>query len=418
MGLKTWGRLVLQSMRESAWILHAVLSLFLIWGFLLALVGSRTKAVRALSQAHRTSTWPWMRRLVEGYIIRNHAAVYREVRPVENVNVARYFGKRLLVLKAPVSEQEKGVLFVSFSDMFRLMHAYMDVPRLLQDFTFVFEPSFPGFCHPEMLKYTQYPDAIFVSAPSVGDFAFLSHLESNLKPITIGPADWVDPRIAQPYLNRPKEFDIIMNSGWMLLKRHRVLFRMLAGSRRQYKVALVGFGKERKMLDEQVSYYDVGDRVTIFEHIPYQQVMEITCKSRVSILLSLKEGGNRAVSESILCDVPVVLLSSHVGGVRKNVVPETGLLVEEHDLEAAITGLLDTKTMLHPRAWALEHITCFKSSEGLNQILKEHALQSGRPWTKDIACRSNSPDSVYTYPEDADRFRPWNEGLKKYLKEA
>jgi len=192
---------------------------------------------------------------------------------------------------------------------------------------------------------------------------------------------------------------------------------MLRKANRRYKVALIGFkwgGKTRDDIERLADYYGVAGQITIFDWIPYEQVMDLTCRSKVSILLSLKEGSNRAIADSILCNVPVVVLSNHIGGIRKNILPETGLLAEEAHLESAIVELFESS--IHPREWGLEHVSCFKSTEKLNLILREHARRQGRPWTQDIAVRSNSPESKYVSTEDAERLSTWNERLKDYLR--
>jgi len=412
--LKTRCSLLYRQVTENTAVVHAGLSLYMLWGFIQALLRQRAGAVNALSQTHRTARLRWMKQMVESYVIRNRCSLFRDQQPSVRPDIRKYFGRRLLVLKPPLPAGERGVLFVSFSDMFRLLPLAMNVEKLLEDYTFVFEPSYPGFCHPALLRYTRWSEQIFVLAASQNDFAFLQRLGSNLIPINMGPADWVDPRISLPYLGKPKEFDILMNSGWMALKRHYVLFRMLARAKREYKVALIGFGGNRRYIEDLAAYYAIGDQLTIFEDIPYERVMDVTCRSRVSVLLSLKEGGNRAIVESMFCDVPVVLLSNHIGGVKKNVTRETGLLADERDLQSALDQLINSD--IRPRAWAVENISCFKSSEKLNVILREHALGKGRPWTQDIVRRSNSPDSSYTCSEDAERLRPWNEGLSDYLR--
>jgi len=322
-----------------------------------------------------------------------------------------------MVLKPPMGNGEKGVLFVMFSDMFRLLHDGADLPRLLADYTLVFEPSWSGYCHPDLLEYTRWKDDVFILAAEQEDNAFLKRLGSNLIPVDLGPCDWVDPRVAEPYLSQPKEFDIVMNSNWGAWKRHCVLFRMLRNSKRRYKVLLVGVkwsGKFKTDVERLAKFYGVLDQLTILESIPYDQVMALTCRSKVAILLSLKEGSNRAIAEAIFCNLPVIVLSSHVGGIRKNVVAETGLLADERNLESAIDQLLDGN--LQPRQWGQEHVSCFKSSERLNAVLKERTLGLGLPWTQDIAGRASSPESRYLYADDADRLRTWNDELKKYLR--
>ena len=410
MDLKTWYQVANQRARENKWAVHSGLALLMSWGFIQALLGRRRRAVNALSQVHRTARWSWLRKLAEPYIIANVKVIYQDPQSLPKPDLSRFLGNRLAVLKVPAGGGEKGVLFVMVSDMFRLLHAGMNLEKLLEDYTLVFEPSWSGYCHPELLEYTRWNHEVFVLAAEEHDFAFLKRLNSSLVPVDLGPCDWVDPRVAVPYLSNPKEFDIVMNSNWGAWKRHYVLFRMLGRAKQRYKVVLVGVnwsGRTRADVERLAGFYGVADQLTILEHIPYEQVMDVTCRSKVSILLSLKEGSNRAIAESIFCNLPVVVLANHVGGIRKNVVPETGLLAEERHLEAAIDQLLHAD--LNPREWGLENVSCFKSSEKLNLVLREHALRQGRPWTQDIAGRSNSPESKLTYlPRMRERLSlPW-----------
>jgi glycosyltransferase involved in cell wall biosynthesis len=306
-----------------------------------------------------------------------------------------------------------------FTEMIRLLYSSMNLPKLLQDYTLVFEPSWSGYCSPDFLRFTQFTEEIFVLSAEENDFAFLQRLGSNLIPIGLGPCDWVDPRVATPYLANPKEFDIVMNSNWAAWKRHHVLFRMLARADQRYKVVLIGGGwggKTSSDIETLADFYGVREQLMILERLPYEKVMDVTCRSKVSILLSLKEGSNRAIAESLFCNVPVVVLSSHVGGIRKNIVPQTGVLTEERHLESAINRLLSSD--IRPRDWAMENVSCFKSSDKLNALLREQSLQRRRPWTQGIAGRSNSPESKYICDADEEHLRPWNQGLKNYLRSA
>lgn len=412
--LKTRRSLALQRIRENHFVIHTVLVFLALWGFALALVQNREKAVAVLSQVHRSARLVWLRKVVEPYISRNRTVFYHTMtRPTKaDIELA---GKRLLVLKPPLPNGEKGILLVMFSDTLHVVYSCMDLRTLLRDYTLVFEPSYPGYCHSGLLQYTRFPDKMFVLSPVPGDFALLQRLRSNLVPVDLGPCDWVDPRVAEPYIDNPKEFDIVMNAIWASLKRHFVLFRMLANAKRRYNVALIGVpweGRERADIEREAKYYGVRDQLTIFECIPYTEVMDVTCKSRTSVLLSLKEAGNRAIAESIFCNVPVIILTKLVGGIVKNVVPDTGMRVEEPELESAVEHLL--KANIGPRKWGVEHISCLKSSDRLNNILRGHAALEGRPWSVDIAARSNSPECRYVFEADAYRLRRYNEGLKDY----
>ena len=414
--LQTWSSILRQRIREKSWFMDLGLFLLMMLGVARALIGQNTKAVAIFSQIHRTTRSGWMRRLAETYVVRNIGVFPADLLAPIKDEIKTQFGKRLLVLKAPAGAGEKGVLLAMFNETIRLLRPSLNLEKLLQDYTLVLEPSWSGYCHPGILGLSAYNEEIFVLASEDNDFAFLDRFRSNLIPIRLGSCDWVDPRLAEPYLKSPKEFDIVMNSTWASWKRHYVLFHMLAKARRRYRVVLIGVaweGESRQDIETLADFYGVYAQITIREQVSYDEVMRITCSSRVSILLSLKEGSNRAVAESIFCNVPVVVLSNHVGGIRKNVVPQTGVLAEERTLETSIAELL--RGSLRPRDWALKNISCFESAAKLNAILREHSLRRGRPWTKDVACRANSPESSYVYQSDAEGLRIWNESLGKYL---
>lgn len=417
LNLRTWFSLLYQRARENELVLNLGLLGLAGIGFAWASLRKRPKAVKILSQVHRTTRSQWLKQVVEPYIVAHRDVITTASLAPVDPDLAKFFGNRLLVLKAPETNGEKGVLLVMFTEMIRVLRSSMNLKSLLHDYTLVFEPSWSGYCHPDLLQFSEFAEDIFVLAAEQNDFAFLRRLGSNLIPVCLGPCDWVDPRVAMPHLANAKEYDIVMNSNWASWKRHYVLFRMLANARRRkFTAVLIGGpwgGKTQEDISTLARLYGVADQVAIMERLPYGQVMDITCRSRISILLSLKEGSNRAIAESIFCNVPVVVLSSHVGGIRKNIVPQTGLLTSERQLESAICRLLDSS--LCPRDWAIQNISCFTSSAKLNAVLRERALQRGEPWTRDLAGRSNSPESKYIHEADAERLARWNKELRSYL---
>jgi glycosyltransferase involved in cell wall biosynthesis len=407
--------LLKQRARENDAMVHTALLGLMARGGVDAVLRRRANAVAVLSQVHRTTRLPTMRRLVEPYIFANRDVTYAAPRiPAEGLPA--YFLARMTVLKEP-QPGERGVLFVLFTELLALMFAGMDMARLVADYTIVVEPSWTGYCDPDFLRLTQLEDEVFVLGAEPEDYAFLRRLRSNLVPVALGFCDWVDPRVAEPFLGNPKEFDIVMNGHWGASKRHHVLFRFLRRARRKYKVLLIGGAWEGRTIDDVralAAHFGVASQLTLRERLPYEQVMDLTARARISVLLSLKEGSNRAIAESLFCDVPVIVLANNVGGAKKNVVPETGELVAEHEIEGAVERLLDGN--VRPRAWALEHRSCFRSTAHLNAVLREHALAADRPWTRDIAVRANSPESKYVDSRDAARLAPWNARLLEYLK--
>ena len=407
----------LQKASENRLIVFLAVAFYALRGLLSRLTGRRTRAWELLSQVHRTSPSGTITRAVEPILIRDRDAVWDRWGQPDRAEVERLLGIRLLVTKAP-SGEEKGVVFVKFSETIDLVARTLDLSALLRDYHLVVEPSWSGYCDRTFFHFTQFDEPVFVMAPRAEDYRLIAATESNLVPIRCGPSDWVDPRIAEPYLDQPKRFDLVFNSNWLKLKRHYVLFSMLARLERKIDVVLIGArmadrteGDIRKL----AARYGVLDQLTFVEGIQFEEVMRINCQSRMAMLLSLKEGSNRAIAESLFCDIPAIVLEEHVGGITKNIVPDTGEIVPERRLGAGVLDVLDNLDRYRPRAWALENISCFVTSRLVNDTVRAEAVRRGEPWSRDIAPKTNSPEMRFIHPEDEQRLAGAHRELTRYL---
>lgn len=162
--------------------------------------------------------------------------------------------------------------------------------------------------------------------------------------------------------------------------------------------------------------YGVADQITLHESIPYSEVMRLVSASRLSILLSLKEGSNRALSESIFCDVPVVLTDVHVGGIRKNVVPETGWFVDDRELHLRLPEMVEKAGDLAPREWGLANVSCHRSGEIINELIAEHMTSIGAPWTSGVVPHANSPELSWLDPEHESTLDPESRDLVRFIR--
>ncbi len=386
---------MVQRLVESRTLMTTLLALYALLGIGYVSIRQRKRAWVILSQVHRTTRSAALRRWVEPFLVRNVSLAWDPSGPPNRRFLERLLGGRMVVLKPHVSENEKGVVLVKFSESIREVARGVDVRRLLQDYHLVLEPSWSGYCDRDLLYYSQFDAPVFVMAPESDDYRFIDSLHSNLIPLRMGPSDWVNPDLCAEFLGSPKRYDIILNSNWKPLKRHFALFAALRRIQPRLQVALVGGsmdGRTANDIRRLAEAYGVMDQVTFFEDIPYREVMRINSESRMAILLSLKEGSNRAIPESLLCDIPAIVLEEHVGGVRKNIVPETGRLVPERELPTAIVSMLNELDTFTPRAWALCNISCFATSKTLNEAVRAEALRRGEEWTTDVAVKSNSPE--------------------------
>jgi hypothetical protein len=119
------------------------------------------------------------------------------------------------------------------------------------------------------------------------------------------------------------------------------------------------------------------------------------------VVLSRREGSSVVVAESFFADAPVVALAGAHVGALDYVNERTGLLTTPAMLHRAIADVLDAKDRFRPRAWAMDHIPSSRAQDRLNEILREHARASGRPWTRDLARMCWRPDPIYQEPREA-----------------
>lgn len=333
--------------------------------------------------------------------------------PSERKAIAPGEGFRAIVLKQPeyvAGGIHRGVLLIKFTETFRFFFHHIDVPRLQNFFCIVLEPSWSGYCLPEILFWARYKEPIIVQASEALDRSFLSRLKTNLIPISVGASDWVDHRIFRP-LNREKTFDVIYVANLNPIKRVHLYLkavRDLSRRRRDTAAAIVlsSWGGNKGAFDQLLDYYDVRENVRVFMDLQQAELNELLNQSRVSVLLSRKEGSNKTLFESLFADTPIILLTNNVGVNKDYVNPNTGLIVEEHELVDAIERFADGgDSSFTPRTWALSNITPELS------IQKIAALIGTLPYGQSVAngrwfVKVNAPEAVYMDSEVARHMCP------------
>lgn len=400
-------------------LLNLILSwLIAIFFCLIYFINTKT-ASKYLAFAHRTTRSKKLKIWIESFALKDLSAFHYQP-PNKEINWQEIFGGRIMVLKAP-NKHEKGIIIIKFSELMSRIAYSIDLHKIMQDYSLVFEPSWSGYFDKDILYYTQFADDIFMLAAEEDDARFLQKLNSNLIPVPLGPCDWVNPTISEAYLTDNKQYDIVMNSHWGSHKRHYVFFQALKKLDPNLKVALIGMRWHDGNLDKVqrlAKYFGVFDQIEFYEHIPYSQVMEIVCRSKISILMSLKEGSNRAIAESMFCNIPVLVLDEHVGGIKKNIVSATGQLTKQSTLAMTISSMLKNVNNYSPRLWAVDNISCYKSSAILESTIKTRRKKQNSSWTGKLAIRANSPELNYLNDSDKEFFKSYNQDLMKYLRPA
>lgn len=364
-------------------------------------------------------------------LLRTHSANalverLRQVPPSTRVRMRRHDGGdprlpgNLIILKRPEGN-EKGVVLLKYTPGIEAAAVLFDLPAMAKRYVFVLEPSSWGYQDPIYLMYAGSDIDVVVQSPAPEDFDFLSDLQSNLHPVRIGAGDWADPALFGPC--QEKTYDLIAVSGWNPLKRHRDLFEALSTIRRrhglQLRVALVGYnqGWTREAIVRLINRYDLQDGCEIYEGIPYAQVATLLSHSRAYVLMSRREGANKAMYESLFSDVPVIVYRHHRGINLSHVNPQTGVLYDVRGLADAIMEVMRDPARFSPRRWAEEHTGCYKSSTELGVALRELASESGTRWTGEVVPKTNAPNLRYVRPSDVGRFADAYDDLVQYLRE-
>jgi glycosyltransferase involved in cell wall biosynthesis len=314
---------------------------------------------------------------------------------------------RTIVLKNPDVQKtriEKGVLLVTFTETFPFFYNHVNCDELLNYFYVVLEPSWAGYCDPNVLFWARYkPHPVTVQATEIADFRFLQTLKSNLVPVSFGASDWVDFRIFQPLPGMKKEYDAIYVTNYNPIKRHHILFKALKGMRSpNYKVALV-FGRNgdaKSEIEHLIAHYNVSRNVSIYESLSQHQLNEILNMSKVNLLLSLKEGSNRSIFEAFFANVPGIVLRNNMG-VNKDYINEmTGQLIEEKELIKSLLYFKTNWAEYNPLKWALDNISPLVTTRKLSLCLQKIAEDRGELWTREIVPKVNAPEVNYFYQED------------------
>jgi glycosyltransferase involved in cell wall biosynthesis len=236
--------------------------------------------------------------------------------------------------------------------------------------------------------------------------------------VPLTSSDWTDSDLFRPIPEVNKIYDLIYIANWSENKQHELLFKSLAKIGGALRVALVGFHWERSREDIErlTKKYGVVDRCEIFEKITPEEVNRLFSQSRVNLLLSRFEAGNKALYEAMFANLPSVVYR-HCKGLDPSCINEqTGLLADENELCDAILSALDCPDRFAPRAWALEHTGYLRSTQIVNHVLRELSAVQREPWQTDIAAKVNRPTFVFKNPEDAVRLEPVLQHLLEFVR--
>ena len=314
---------------------------------------------------------------------------------------------RTLILKVPRLEDgevvERGALVIKFTETFAPIFKGLDTRRLARYFRIILEPSWVGYSLPEILTWAALsPEKVIVMAPYQPDFDFIEALDSNLVPVTLGPADWVNPTLFRKLEGVPKVYDAIYVANYNPKKRvDRYLRAIVRVCRRTpgFRAALVcaGVGKNDygRAIRETIAWAKENAIFDFFDAVPQARLNELLNQSKVNVLLSSREGMNKGLAEGLFAGTPALLLAESACGNHRHINPETGKVVPDRELEEALGWFADHHAAFTPHVWAVKHIDPRVSMGRLSETLRDLERSEGRAWTSDLIPKANQPELRY-----------------------
>lgn len=322
-----------------------------------------------------------------------------------------------LILKAPQPNGEKGVLYISFElNWLRLMRHH-DFAAILKEYVLVGASSSSPPDFMSLLALANLSsDPAFIQISNESDMEWMRICAPTIVPVGIMASDWINPDLYVPRPHASRSVDLLMVAGWSRLKAHWLLFRALREMSPTYRTVLVGQDMDGRTADDvwrEAKAEGVAKRIEIIRDAPPDLVTSYQCDSRVSVVLSRREGASVVVTESLFADAPVVMMEgAHVGTLRY-INEQTGRLTNKAMIARDLTAVVETSDQFSARKWALANVTAQHSTARLNALLKEYSLAHGQRWTKDIVPMSWRPDPVYVNTADEAAMQPAYDDLHR-----
>jgi len=303
---------------------------------------------------------------------------------------------------------ERGVIFISFEYEWAKLLAATNLEEFARRYHLVVSPTWtPPHSALNWLFPEIWPEPVYCLISNQTDLETFPRLSTNYRMVDLYASSWVDPGLFDPLPRDQRDIDLIMLANFGVYKRHHLLFRALRNLPENWKVVLVGQpngDRTAEVLLAEADAFGVRDRLDLRQRISDQEVCELLCRARISLICSKREGSCVAVVESMFADTPIGLLEGAGIGSAAFVNEHTGGFLDESLLATQLKTLRNRANEMNPRQWCLDHgIDASASSGRLNDLLKADSLNRGLPWTTDILPMHWRPNPLLTHPEGA----PW-----------
>lgn len=332
---------------------------------------------------------------------------------------------RSIVLKAPSSGGERGVLLMTFEYNWAKLMLATDAEqrRWLDDhYHLVLSTSWSPTDYSMLaMMLANTRNRLWVQACNPGERQAIEAFHPRLSALLTMPCDWLDPDGFDPQPAGQRDIDLLMVANWGDFKRHWELFDLLNDLPKDWRVVLVGQsaqGRHRLWVQRLAREYGVRQPLEIHESLPVTEVASLQARSRVALILSRREGCCVAAVEAMMAGAALAMREdAHVGPLAY-INAQTGARLRIGHLAADLQDLHSSSAQKQPREWCLKHANNQRSIALLEQQLRDHDLALGLPWTQGLALPMWKPHPVFARADQRQHLKPAYEELCQRLPAA
>ena len=327
---------------------------------------------------------------------------------------------KTLILKSPIGEHEKGVIYIAFENNFINLLQHYDWKGLLDQYFIILASSWspPDYNAVFALAAAGRRSPVFVGISNDGDYQMYGAFKPFVEPVPLLASDWINGDFYHPVESASRSIDIIMVAGWTRWKNHWMLFKALKKLPSKLRVVLIGQDMDGRSADDvyrEAQAFGVAGQIEIKHNAQPEEVAKLLCDSRCSVVLSRREGSSVIVVESFFADTPVIMLKgAHIGSI-KYINDSTGRLTTVSRLATTIADVLEHGESFSPRRWASLHTGAEIASQRLNAFFRDYSENHGLPWTRDIQAMCRRPNAIYLHESDNAMMQPaYDDAYQRY----
>jgi len=329
--------------------------------------------------------------------------------------------QRSIVIRWPTFDNDKctskGVIVITFTKTFSFYAREINLEKLHRYFYLVLEPSWSGYADPDILSLFNNTDRIIVESSEIEDRILLNHFPNQCIACTFGASDWVDTGLFKPNFSQ-KIYDAIYIANTNPIKRIRRYMKavqnIVLNLDKNYQACLVcaSWGGAEELILGFVKQFKLEDNLTLKFSLSGSEVINVLNQSKVNVLLSLKEGSNRSLFESMFCGTPVILSSENIGVNKSYINENTGLLLDDTALENGLFWMKNNYHRYNPRQWALQNISPEITTQKLINLFKDQFNEQ----LSDFLIKTNNPEVSYLDYPNIDHYHFMRMALSPLLK--